>query len=184
MDIRTRAFLGNLKRWQRSLATQTNNALRAAGNRAADVARRRIASRVIEDRVSTGRLAKSINVEQIGDGKVSVGTNLKYARVQNEGHPNLKSSRPRGLLAVPATPALKRAGIWPRDMKGMLEFVPVKDQGALRGLLVFTGKKDNAKVSASGRVKAARRERARFRRSTGVGVGESVRRLMKEKRKA
>lgn len=182
MEIRTRAFLNNLRRWQMALATQTNNALRAAGNRAADVARRRLSSRVIEDRVTTGKLAKSINVEQISDGKVSVGTNLVYARVQNEGHPNLKSSRPRGLLAVPATAALKRAGIWPRDMKGMLEFVPVKDQGSLRGLLVFTGKKDNAKVTASGKVKAARRERGR--RSTNVGVGESVRRLLRRQGKA
>lgn len=128
-----------LKKIERRLSpANIRGALVAGGKRGGDVARRRLDSRNIRDRVTSGRLAKSINVLVLADTAVSLGTNLKYARVQNEGHPNLRSSRPNGLLAIPATPQLKRAGVWPRDVAG-LKFIPLKGKGALKGMLVYEG---------------------------------------------
>lgn len=87
-------------------------------------ARRRLRSRKSAWGPKTTRLSKSIAV-RYDDRSVVVGSNLVYAAVQQLGHPGITPKPGRKYLAIPATSALRRRGVWPRDLpKDSMKFVP------------------------------------------------------------
>ena len=87
-------------------------------------ARRRLRSRKSAWGPKTTRLSKSIAV-RYDDRSVVVGSNLDYAAVQQLGHPGITPKPGRKYLAIPATSALRRRGVWPRDLpKDSMKFVP------------------------------------------------------------
>lgn len=112
-----------------------------AGLRAEVKARRRLSARraTIQNRVTTGKLAASIHSEAtaIPDGfRIDTGSNLIYARIQQEGG-IVKPKPPLKLLAIPANKAVARSGLMPRDFsRGSLRFVPITGKPHLKGLLI------------------------------------------------
>lgn len=76
---------------------------------------------------ASGKLAASIT-RRIDDVSVVVGSNLRYAAVQHQGTAGLPGGviRPsKKYLAIPATAALRRGGVWPRDIaRDAMRFVP------------------------------------------------------------
>lgn len=114
--------------------------LRAAIERLANVGRntrvplgrtglfvRREAQRALRSRKhdwgpSTSRLSKSLAME-VGPNYVVVGSNLIYARIQQEG--GVVTPRGHKYLALPVLGHLRRGGVWPRDLpEGSMRFVP------------------------------------------------------------
>jgi phage gpG-like protein len=85
-------------------------------------AQRALRARVHEWGPATGRLAQSLAM-RLDAVSVVVGSNLAYAAIQQFGGP----VTPKGhkYLAIPVLPALRRRGVWPRDIpKGDMRFVP------------------------------------------------------------
>jgi len=70
---------------------------------------------------SSGRLSKSLTMS-VSPRLVRVGSPLVYAAVQQLGHPGIQPKRGR-YLAIPATTALRRRGVWPSDLpRGSMKF--------------------------------------------------------------
>jgi phage gpG-like protein len=85
----------------------------------------RFAARLLRARNSgwgpmTGKLAKSLTM-RLDELSVVVGSNLAYAAIQQLGG----TVEPKGhkYLALPVLPALRRGGVWPRDLpRGSMQF--------------------------------------------------------------
>lgn len=72
----------------------------------------------------SGRLSRSLAMI-LEDSAVTVGSNLVYAAVQQLGHPGIKPKGGRKFLAIPVSPALRRGGVWPRDLpRDAMKYVP------------------------------------------------------------
>jgi phage gpG-like protein len=127
-------------------------------------ARRRLSERQIADRVSSGRLAASIHSELSLDRNglvISVGTNLIYARIQQEG--GVIRPVTVKLVVIPTTKELRRSGVWPRDLpRGYLDFIPIFGRGRFKGILVRA--EDDGRISGKSR---GRGEAAADRKTTG-----------------
>lgn len=63
----------------------------------------------------TGRLRASLTFRSARDS-LTVGSPLKYAAVQQLGHPGIRSRRRGGFLAIPLQPHLRRRSVWPSDL--------------------------------------------------------------------
>lgn len=71
---------------------------------------------------STSKLSKSLAME-VGPNYVVVGSNLVYARIQQEG--GVVTPRGHKYLALPVLGHLRRGGVWPKDLpRESMKFVP------------------------------------------------------------
>lgn len=108
------------------------------GLRLRDRAIERLDQRQIKDRLTTNTLGRSI--QTVNDPVAgSTFTNLKYARVQQDGHPNIKPTGGRKALAIPnaKNTALRRSGKWPSQFpKDTFRFVQLR-RGKVVGFLFW-----------------------------------------------
>lgn len=76
-------------------------------------ARQLLRQRVEDWGKRSGRLSRSLTMH-LDDMSVRIGSNLKYARIQQEGG----VVKPNGhkYLALPVLPELRRSGVYPRDL--------------------------------------------------------------------
>ncbi len=122
LNIRTNdhAVVDEIRRLRR-IGARVEVPLRQIGQRVVTHARRRLGNRRSEFGSSSGRLARSLTVE-VHDDFVRAGSPMVYARIQQVGG----KIKPKGrYLAIPATSALRRRGVWPRDLpRASMKFVP------------------------------------------------------------
>lgn len=85
-------------------------------------ARRRLRQRARDWGPGTNKLSQSLAM-LVDEMSVVVGSNLKYAAIQQLG--GVVEPQGHKYLALPAQAAMRRSGIWPRDLpKDSLRFVP------------------------------------------------------------
>ena len=91
--------------------------------------------------IRTGRLESSLSVFAVDEHEVIYGSNVDYAAQVHFG--GLIEPRTAKALAIPLPAALKRAGLWPRDLdpqRELLQFVPYRgSKPNVFGLLVDPG---------------------------------------------
>ncbi|HOJ76405.1 MAG TPA: hypothetical protein PLL65_21000 [Phycisphaerae bacterium] len=92
---------------------------------------------------ATGKLRASIAYEA-GPQQLLIGSNLRYAAVQQFGHPGITPKTVKA-LAIPLLPHIKRRGIWPRDWNdeadGALFLWPPKSQRREHGGKVWLARR-------------------------------------------
>jgi len=76
-------------------------------------ARRRLKARGSED--ASGALGKSLTFTPAKD-RVTIGSQLAYAAVQQLGHEGIRAKPPRQRLAIPLQSHLRRRHVWPSDL--------------------------------------------------------------------